>query len=99
VRGRRLGDVPIDSWGVAIADLDDWFRGLDEKTIVDFLERVFGTYVDGCEVVKWSIAGRPTQLALAFTGLGDGLYPVFAVRAGTKTVGLEVEFLPPGHVE
>jgi hypothetical protein len=98
-RGRKLGNVPIDSWGVAIADLDRWFKGLDEKTIVSFVEGVFGKYVDGCEIVKWSIADRPTQLALAFTGLGDGMYPVFALRSGGKTLGLEVEFLPPGYVE
>jgi hypothetical protein len=95
-RGRELGEVAVDSWGVAIGEIEAWHRGLANEQIGDFNESRTGVYADGCEIVRWEIAGRKATLVIAFTGLGDGGYPVRALVSGRKAVGLEVEFIPDG---
>ena len=94
--GRELGEVSVDSWGIAIGEIEAWHKGLSDEQVGEFNESLTGVYADGCEIVQWEIAGRKATLVIAFTGLGDGGYPVRALVSGRKTVGLEVEFIPDG---
>src|SRR4029078_13160530 len=95
-RAEQLGEINVDSWGVAIADCKSWEQGIDHERLVDFGETLVGTYADGCEVVQWTIQGRTAPLLIAFTGLGRGGYPVCALREGDRLVGVECEFIEPG---
>ena len=75
-RGDAVGEVGIDSWGVAVFDMAAWTEGVLAADVERFVKSLFGTYVDGAEVVTWSHVGRTTQALVAFTGWGSGGYPV-----------------------
>jgi hypothetical protein len=94
--GKELGEIGVDSWGIAIGEVEAWHQGLDDEQVGAFNEAHVGVYANGCEIVEWEIGGKRACLVIAFTGMGDGLYPVRATVFGKKTVGLEVEFIENG---
>jgi hypothetical protein len=97
-RGRIMGEVDVDSWGLSIGEIESWQAGIEPTEIEAFGRSLFGTYVDGCELVTWSLAGRSTSAVVAFTGLGSGGYPVFEWADDGGPVGFECEFLSADYV-
>ena len=93
---REVGQVLIDSWGVAIGHIDVWHAALPADAAKEFEEsNRIGIYVEtGCDVSRLDAGTSTLPIARAFTGLGSGGYSVFALldERGLP-VGVLVQFI------
>jgi hypothetical protein len=96
--GPRLGEAITDSAMIAICDIDA-LEAAVTKEYADEYERDVqeGMSPPGTTISTFSYGPRSFDVAWILSGLGDGAYPVFALKLSRKTVGVEVEFLPKGY--
>lgn len=97
-RGKSLGEVDVDSWGVLIGDLVDLYRDIADEAAREkwWNKNLFGKYAKSVEIVNFKVGSRSLPFVTAFSGLGSGGYAVHTVVARGKTVGVEIEFIEAG---
>jgi len=93
-RGSQVGAVAVDHGAVAICDYDALLAAVqaDLDAYSDWTE-------EECEEAVWEeesgvLEFGGTRLAHLKTGVGDGTFPVFELRDGSRVVGLECLFAP-----
>lgn len=94
--GKQLGETGTDSAMIAIADIKDVDARVPKGDLDAFGELLFEVEVDGGDIKTLDVNGTKVTFAACESGLGDGGYPVFALRQGKRSVGIEIEFIPPG---
>lgn len=86
--------VSVDGGAVSVFDADP-IAGCDPEVIQGLEDSILGT--DLKKLLRCFSFG-PTLVAMVSSGLGDGVYPVSALRDGEALVGVEVEFISsPGE--
>ena len=96
--GPRVGQVSVDSGAVAIADLDALRATLTDDDEDEFSELTGDLMGRFGEIVHLKFGRRSVRFAVYQSGFGDGTFPVFALKAGRRIIGIEVEFISDGHV-
>jgi hypothetical protein len=97
--GSKQGEIPVDFAAVAIGDIGSIRRKFDDDERDDLNEqsREF-MQVEFCKTCRLKLGGKTVSFIVCKAGLGDGSYPIFALKSGRRTVGFEVQFLRDGHV-
>lgn len=96
--GARLGEAITDSAMIAICDIDALEAAVTKEHIDEYERDVReGMSPPGTVISTFAYGERSFDVAWIMSGLGDGGYDVFALKTSGKTVGVEVEFLPPGY--
>jgi hypothetical protein len=96
--GPQIGQVSVDFGAVAIADLDAIRATLtddDEDDLAELTGEMMGRFG---EIVHLKFGCRSVRFAVCQSGFGDGTFPVFALKAGRRVIGIEVEFICDGHI-
>lgn len=96
--GQELDEVGTDSASMAICDIKDIYDGFDEEYDDERADRLMDIDVEGGDIVTLKFGKKTMRFAVCESGLGDGAGPAFALKDGRKTVGIELEFMPPGFV-
>lgn len=92
-RGKALGFVAVDHGAVALCDYDVLFP-LTKSHPTEYADWT----ENECEEAIWEtafggIAFKGCRMVHAKTGVGDGKFPVFALVAENRVVGLECDFI------
>jgi Protein of unknown function (DUF4241) len=95
--GERVGVVGIDTASFAFCDIEDIEKYTDGEAAKEFWKELERVDIQGGEIVALNVSGEFVRFAACESGLGDGGYPVFALRDGSRVIGLEVEFIPFGY--
>jgi hypothetical protein len=90
----RIGETGTDSARVAICDIEDVFDGYDDSLDDQFEEARWNFGTEGGDIITLYAGPHVMQFAVCESGLGDGMFGVFALRDAGKAVGMDVEFLP-----
>ena len=91
-RGKKIGKTWVDTGLTSVCEFERFSREWKAlgKDAEEKLEEEYGKGAD-CGVFRLSKKGSP--VLYASSGFGDGTFPVFELRDGTKRVGFEVEFI------
>ncbi len=97
--GDPCGDTFTDCGLVGLCDMAACDQAVTDEYADEYTDDVWQA-VDESDVncCEFEYGGNHFQLAWVPSGLGDGEFYVFAIKSGGRTVGIEVEFLPPGFV-
>ena len=99
----ECGQVGVDGGIIAFCDICTFENVVLPQYFESFLSEYgkaamaacFESY--GIRSTVFTYAGQSIGVAFMQSGLGDGTYPVYALRSGGQVVGLEVEFLAPEY--
>jgi hypothetical protein len=97
VVGQQIGTVSTDCTNIAICDvaaLAEFASGHDRE-FFDEIDRATGADPG---IVTMHIDDDTFDIACVPSGFGDGNYKVFELTDVSKTLGIEVEFIPQGFV-
>ena len=95
--GKSAGEASVDVGVIGLVDMDAFEKAVTETFVDEYMTDIQNaTEEPGVGIIAMDYGGKGFQMALMPPGLGDGGYDVFPLKSGTKTVGIEVEFLPNG---
>jgi hypothetical protein len=96
--GKQQGKVAVDFGHIKIADFRALENGLSPQEIEELAE-LCGSFMNVCcDICQLNFETKPVSFVVCTSGLGDGVYPVFALNHGDEIVGLEIEFIRDGRV-
>ena len=96
---KAIGEVLVDSWSIILGDLQDLYADFaEDDTAIDKWrdKNLFGKYARAVEIKEFKVGKRVIPCVIAFAGLGSGGYEAKALKVGSKTVGIIVEFIEEG---
>ena len=94
--GDKIDEVHVVEGGLAISDVDALARALDAdpKGFRDWHKDLLIESYEVAGVAYWPRGNM--EFPFVEGGFGEDYYPVYALMAGAKAAGVEVEYIPPG---
>jgi hypothetical protein len=92
--GEVIGETDTDSGMIAICDIHGIDARLTDEDYEALSDRLFDVSIKGGDVITIDLGSKRVTFAASESGWGDGGYPTHALLNETRTVGIEVEFLP-----
>lgn len=97
--GAKIGEAITDSSIVGICDIAAMQAAVKKGNMEEFeMDLQNATAQAGTGIDTFLYGKKQFDLAYIVSGLGDGAFPVYSLKADSKVVGVEVEFLPPNYI-
>ncbi|MGA2230138.1 MAG: hypothetical protein ABSH22_04355 [Tepidisphaeraceae bacterium] len=95
-RGEIRGHVAVDGGCVMVADFKDIRASLTPAEVDEFAQLSSTFRFATCDICRLNFESKTIFFVLCESGFGDGRYPVYALNAEDRCVGIEVEFIKDG---
>jgi hypothetical protein len=95
--GKACGETFTDSAWVGVCDYPAYKKAVTPKREEEYEKDILAiTKEQGIGITAFEFGGKRFDMTLMPSGLGDGTFTIYPLKHKGKTVGMEVEFLPPG---